>query len=318
MNRLACLLALPLLGVAACAQVDVDLVLDRQFFLPAEPIEVGVRVANFTGSPLTLGAEKDWLSFTVEEVKGRVVSKLAEPSESGEFTLKQATRGTLRWNLAPLFAIDHPGPYRVVATVRLPSGEVYTTEAANFEIVSGVRLNEPREVGVKMPDGSFERRKYILQQVNFMKKVQLYLRVMDAHETQTFAVTPLGPTVSFDRPQWVVDAESRFHVLHRADSNNYLYHVFRGDGTLTIRQLWASEEGRPELRVNGEGEVRVFGGVRRPSAADLPASVGTNSVSGTNRTNAPPPGAAEEAGHRQAPATNPPEAKINDVTAPPP
>jgi hypothetical protein len=317
MTRLKALLILPCLAFVVQAQIDVDLVLEREFFLPAEPVEVGLRIANFTGDPLKLGAQRDWLQFSVESAKGNVVSKLAEPPESGEFTLQQSTRGTLRWNLTPMFSIDQPGTYRVVATVRLPSGEAYTTLPASFEVIAGVKLNEPREVGVKLPDGTTERRKFILQQVNFLAKVQLYLRITDVAESHTFAVIPLGSTVSFDRAQWVVDRETQFHVLHRATGSQYLYHVFLGDGSIVARQLWArSNEGRPELKVNDDGLVRVYNAVRISSPGDLPAAKGTNSVGATAEPAAAPvkPEVKPDAG--PTPASKPPEAKPNDAKAP--
>ncbi|HRI16524.1 MAG TPA: hypothetical protein PLX89_26320 [Verrucomicrobiota bacterium] len=287
MIRRALLVLVFVLAWNVRAQVDLDLILDRQFFLPAEDIEVGVRIANFTGEPLTLGEDEGWLQFSVQEVKGRIAGKLAEPQESGAFTLEPATRGTLRFNLTPLFAMDDPGVYQVSATIRLPTGEQVGSAPQTLDIVSGVKLNEPREVGVKLPDGTVERRKYILQRVSFTKRVQLYLRVTDASEGKTYKVMALGPMVSFDRPEWLVDRASRFHVFHRADSNNYLYHVFAGDGTLTLRQTWlAGDSGLPELRVNDEGEVRVFGAVRRVSSGDVPRPPENSAGTGID-TNAP-------------------------------
>jgi len=301
MTRFTVWLAVPLLAWTAVAQVDLDLVMDRQIFLPSEDIEVGVRIANFSGDPLKLGEDPRWLQFQVEELRGRVASKLQEPPESGEFTLEQATRGKLRYNLTPLFSIGKPGVYRVFSSIRLPSGEEVSSAPNTFEIISGVRLSEPREVGYRHPDGTVERRKFVLQRATFLKKVQLYARLTDASEGHTFKVIPLGSTVSFDRPEWLVDRETRFHILHRADSNNYFYHILTADGSVAVRQLMLSSgDGRPEIRVNEEGEVRVFGAVRRAYPGDLPKP--PESTSGTNR-----PVALEQ------PATN---SITNDVQAP--
>ncbi len=305
MYRLMLLLVVPWFSLAVRAQVDVDLVFDRDSFLPGEPVIVTARFANFTGGPLKLGAESGWIQFTVEGIGGRVVTKLDDPRESGEFTLEQSTRGKLQWNLTPLFNLDEAGSYRAVASVRLPSGEVYTTPPANFEIVTGVALHEPREVGVKLPDGTIERRKFILQQVNFLKKIQLYLRITDPNESKTLSITSLGRTVSFDRPQWIVDRETRFHVLHRATGNLYAYHVFRGDGAILVREVWESDT-RPELQIlNETGEVGVKSGRRRPTSSDIPAASPTNSVS---EVQDPKEG---------APATQSPEVKTNDAPPPP-
>ena len=266
----------------ASAQVDVDLTMAREAFLPAEDIDVGVRISNFTGSPLTLGREPRWLHFTVERITGSVAERLSEPPESGEFTLEQATRGKLMFNITPLFRLNTPGAYRVIATVLLPGGEQATSAPKAFEIISGARVSEGREVGWKAPDGTVERRKFIVQKGNFQKKAQLYVRVTDAAEVNTIRVVPLGNSVSFDRPEWVVDRQTRFHILHRTDASHYLYHIILPDGAIESRQmLFNNGNGRTQFRVNEDGEIRVFGAIRRPYPGELPApteaSAATNS-----------------------------------------
>jgi hypothetical protein len=127
----------------------------------------------------------------------------------------------------------------------------------------------------------------VLQRVSFLRKVQLYARVTDESETHTIRVIPLGSTVSFDRPEWIVDRETQFHVLHRADSSHYFYHVLTADGTIQIRQLMIGDGvARPEIRVNKEGEVRVFGAIRRPYPGELPKPAEGGATSATN-TNSP-------------------------------
>jgi hypothetical protein len=264
------------------AQVDVDLTMAREAFLPEEDIDVGVRISNFTGAPLTLGKEPKWLQFTVERIAGSVAERLSEPPESGEFTLEQATRGKLTFNITPLFRLSTPGAFRVSAMVLLPGGEQALSAPRTFEIISGARIGA-REVGWKAPDGTVERRKFIVQKGNFQKKAQLYVRITDSSEAHTVRVLPLGVSVSFDRPEWVVDRQTRFHILHRTDASHYLYHIILPDGTIESRRMLINDgSGRTQFRVNEEGEIRVFGGVRRAYPGELPASketaVSTNSV----------------------------------------
>lgn len=300
MTRLAALLAMPFLVWSVMAQVDLDLTMERQIFLPSEDTEVAVRISNFTGEPLTLGQDPRWIHFTVEDLRGRVSGKLQDPPDTGEFTLEPATRGKLRFNITPLFNITTPGSYRIFVSIRLPTGEEVTSDPLTFEIISGVKLSEPREVGFRNAEGQLERRKFILQRASFPnKRVQLYARLTDSTESHTIKVIPLGNTVSFDRPEWLVDRESHFHVLHRTDSAHYFYHLLAPDGSLTLRQLWLADgSGRVELRVNEEGEVRVFGAVRRPYPGELPKP--SVVASSTNRV-------AEV----QSPTTN-----TNEVSAP--
>ena len=60
---------LGLVGLAlfrASAQVTVDVLLDQEQYLPNEAMPVAVRITNRSGQPLHLGAEADWLTFSVQ------------------------------------------------------------------------------------------------------------------------------------------------------------------------------------------------------------------------------------------------------------
>jgi hypothetical protein len=180
--------------------------------------------------------------------------------------------------------------------VLLPGGEQALSAPKTFEIISGARVGA-REVGWKAPDGTVERRKFIVQKGNFQKKAQLYVRITDASEAHTIKVLPLGISVSFDRPEWVVDRQTRFHILHRTDASHYLYHVILPDGTIESRQMLINNgSGRTQFRVNDEGEIRVFGGIRRAYPGELPApkeaAGSTNSLTAETKE-APAPAATD-------------------------
>jgi hypothetical protein len=267
-------LLIPLLAafaLGASAQIDVSVTLEQQQFLPGETLDASVRIANFTGGPLKLGAWPGWLSFTVEAGDGTVVARKGEMPDSGDFTLENATAGTIKFNIAPQFVLDRPGIFKVTATVSpKPGGDAFTSAPVNFDIISGSRLEE-RVFGHLLPDGTTERRKFILQQANYLKELRLYLRVSDDIETKTFKVTSLGTTVNFNRPEFLLDRHNHFHVLHQFGSVEYRYHEFAPDGSLLARELWAVAASRPKLKVNADGDVAVVGGVRRLSKSDVPA-----------------------------------------------
>jgi len=46
----------------ASAQVDIDLSLDQDYFLPSEAIPLAVKITNRSGQQLHLGADADWLT----------------------------------------------------------------------------------------------------------------------------------------------------------------------------------------------------------------------------------------------------------------
>lgn len=259
---------------SALAQIDVRITAKQEQFLPAEALEVAVKISNFTGAPLQLGTHSRWIDFTVERVDGGVVNKLTEPAEVGVFSLQQATSGTIRFDLAPQFALQQSGTYRITATVTpIAGGNTFVSPPLTVDIVNGVRLNEDRTFGYAKPDGSIVARKFILQQVNYLKHLRLYLRVTDGAESQTLKVLQLGPMVSFDRPQWVMDRQSHLHVLHQTGPDDLRYHEVDPEGAILVRQVWRISGRRPELRVNESGEIAVVGGMRRPDRNDIPAPV---------------------------------------------
>jgi hypothetical protein len=304
MNRHLCLFACALVTSTTMGQIDVKLSTTQEQFLPAERLEVAVKISNFTGGPLRLGSHPQWIAFNVQRADGGVVNKITNVPETGEFTLEQSTSGTLRFDLAPQFAIDRPDRYRVTATVTpVASGETYVSAPLAFDIISGVRLNEDRTFGFVKTDGSVEQRKYILQQANFLKHLRLYLRVTDATESRSFKVVPLGGVVTFNPPRWGMDRQSYFHVLHQFSADEYRYHRIDPDGNLLTLQTWRATSRRPELRVNDSGEIAVVGGVRLLDRTDIPAttdaelaaarralrpSVPSESTDSTATTNAPP------------------------------
>ena len=264
------------LAWAAYSQVDLKLDLPQTHLLTGERIEVAVRFSNFTGRPLTLGGETNWLRFQVEDHTGAAVYKVGEVPDSGSFPLQPVERGTLRFDISPGFKLDQPGRYRVFAIARVPGGDDVTSPAASFELVRGLRVAE-QAFGFEGPEGR-EQRKFVLQKANYLNAMALYVRVCDEKETTTYQVTRLGKTVSFTVPQEQLDAESRWHVLHQYGRVDYFHHVFRPDGTLELRETYLVTERRPELRVNDAGKVAVFGGARRSSVDDFPAPTSRVSV----------------------------------------
>lgn len=294
MNRSLSVVVALLLLPPACAQINVKLSVSQEQFLPAEELELAVKVSNFTGAPLHLGANPQWLAFTVEHTDGGgVVTKLADVPDSGEFTLQQATGGTLRYDLAPLFALDRRGSYRVSATVTpVNGGPSYASPPLNFDIVNGITLNENQAFGFTKPDGTVEQRKYMLQQANFLKHLRLYLRLTDATEGHTFRVISLGNLVTFTPPRWVLDRRSHLHVLHQFGATECLYHHFDPDGTLLARQTWLVTTRHPQLQVNADGEASVVGGTRRLERTDVPPPTEADLAAARPVVRAVPPSAA--------------------------
>jgi hypothetical protein len=277
MKRIGLWLSLVLASlVPAAAQVTVEVSQGQDQFLPGEALRTVVRVINRSGQSLSLGAEDNWLTFSVENRDGGVVPKVSEVPVTGAFVLPSSKTAVKRVDLAPYFSFGQAGRYQVTATVRIPtwSNEV-TSDPRYFDIVGGTQLWE-QDFGVPptngAPQGTPEVRRYILQQANYLKgQLRLYLRVMAA-SGRPVRVVPIGPMFSVSRPQPRVDSLSNLHVLYQNGASSYSYTVFNPDGKLLTRQTYDYVDLHPRLNVDEEGKVVVAGGVRRETASDYPPS----------------------------------------------
>ena len=280
-----------LLALVARAQVDVKLEFEQDKFLSGEKAEVLVRIANFTGAPLRLGENDDWIRFSVGNVSGVGVSRKAEPEPTGAFTLKPGARATLRFDLTPLFQIDQVGRYTATATVFTGPGETHAVTApAEFEIMRGVVLWE-REFGVV--GGQGERRRYAIVQANYLRRARIFAVITNPEASVTHHVVPLGTVVSFNPPSMALDPKNRLHIFHQYGADDFVHHRILHDGTVSIRHTYVSRVGRPILGVDGTGEVAVVRGTRRPGPHDLTlpeadSGSNTNTVVGRPGESAPP------------------------------
>jgi len=258
--------------LVAVAQVSVEVVLDQDQFLRDEALRVKVRVTNRSGQAIELGKDNEWLTFAVESLDGKVVTKLSPPDVTGEFKLESARVATRQVDLEPSYDLGEPGRYSVAATVKIKAwNEEVSSLPRAFQIVRGTKLWE-QEFGVPGAAGTPDARKYILQQANYQKSLKLYLRVADVNDNVVYRVFPLGQLVSFSQPEAQIDKSSHLHVLFQTGARSFLFQVVSPDGNVILRQTFDYADRRPALRADDEGRVFVAGGARRLAASDLPPS----------------------------------------------
>jgi hypothetical protein len=295
MNRIGLSLSLLLAALfPVAAQVTVEVTLDQDQFLPGEAIIAAVHITNRSGQILRLGAEDNWLTFSVESRDREVIPRSGEVPVTGEFFLESSKVAIKRVDLAPYFSVRLPGRYSLIATVRIKDWRrEITSEPRNFDVIEGTKLWE-QEFGVPNTAGPAnpipEVRKYILQQANYLKgRLRLYLRLTDTSGAKAFRVVPIGPMVSFGRPEPQVDKFSRLHVLYQDRPHSFNYTVFNPDGVLILRQTYDYLNTRPRLQPDGEGKISVKGGVRRETSDDWPPPPDTLSTDVTNPPTPPVP-----------------------------
>jgi hypothetical protein len=270
---------LGLWGVAllpVSAQVTVEITQDQDQFLPAESVPTAVRITNRSGQSLHLGREQDWLTFSVQAHGDEVVAKNAEVPVMGEFVVESSRVATKRVDLAPYFSLSHSGHYSVTATVRIKDwNQEIISPPRSFDVIEGAKLWE-QEIGV--PDAAAtnstpEVRKFILQQANYLKsQLRLFVRLTDASGDRTFRVFPIGPMVSFGRPEAQVDKYSNLHVLCQDGLHSFRYVVISPEGEIIVRRIYDYLDKRPRLQPDAEGKVLLIGGVRRITPDDVPPS----------------------------------------------
>lgn len=261
------------LAPVVTAQVNVDLSLDQDQFLPGESLQIGVRIINFSGQTLRVGKDNDWLRFTIEGAGNSIVPISGDVPVQGEFEVESSTVATRRVDLEPYFALNHPGRYLVTATVKLKQWDKdLVSKSKAFNIIAGTKLWE-QDFGVPNAAGqSPEVRKYALQQAIHLKQMKLYARVTDQSESRVFRVFPIGPMVSFSKPECQIDKSSNLHVLYQTGARSFNYSVINPDGRLLVRETYDYSDTRPVLRIDREGRILIGGGMRRLSSDDLPPS----------------------------------------------
>lgn len=273
------------------AQVSVELSLDQEQFLPSESIPLTVKVTNRSGQQLHLGAEADWLTFSVESTEGFVVIKNAEVPVVGEFDLETSQMATKHVDLQPYFSMTKPGRYKVTATLRIKDWAAQVASLPQrFDVISGALLWS-QDFGI--PDGTNaapEVRKYTLEKANYLRdQLRLYVQVSDGAVARVYKVSALGPVVSFTRPEAQVDRSSRLNVLWQTGAQGFSFAIVNPDGTIAQKDTYDNYYSRPRLTVDENGEVVVVGGTKRPTSSELPIVKPPNELPQVAPPVTPPP-----------------------------
>lgn len=260
--------------LSASAQVTVSLTLDQDQFLPSESLPVTVHITNQSGQPLHLGADPDWLTFSVEAADDYIVVKNADPPVVGEFELDSSQIATKRVNLQPYFDLKRPGRYQIVATVRIKDWNTDVASAPRgFDVITGAKLWS-QVFGVPLPAGVSNRppevRKYTLEEANYLhSQLRMYVEVSDESGATIYKVRSIGPMVSFSQPEEQLDRSSNLHVLYQSGAANFLYSVISPRGEIVRQEIYDYLNIRPRLHVGDDGSITVFGGVRRVKPQEI-------------------------------------------------
>lgn len=264
----ACLTAF----LSAHAQVKVELLLDQKQYLLKESLPVGVRVVNHSGRTLTFSGT-NWLSFTVEDHDNFVVKQLQDSPPPQKMSVETSYMATQWIDVGRTFDFSENTSYRLRARVHIDEwNENIFSDPIEFEIVKGTMLWE-QQIGIpRDPSQPPEIRKYIVQQANYLKDLQLYVRVTDATEKVVYAVIRLAPMVQISQPEAQIDTLNRLHVLTQIGMRQFMHFCIDPDGHLVLRNTYRVAGRRPKLEVTQDGGVYVNGGSRMLRKDDIPPS----------------------------------------------
>jgi len=257
-------------SLSLTAQVAVELQLEQEQYLANESLVVVTRVVNSSGQALRIGTEPGWLVFNIFDNDNRPLRPVEPVPLVEAFTLDSSKVARLTVDLMPFYDLTRVGRYTLSVTLHVPQlGQSFAAAPVKFDIINGARLWE-REFGVPS-QGVPEVRKYALLQANQMKQLRLYLRITNPAETRVFKVMPLGPLVSFSKPETQLDSLCNLHVLCQVGAKRFFYHCVDPDGVILLRQTYEySESSRPVLRMSDEKGVYVHGGRRVVVMSDIP------------------------------------------------
>lgn len=268
------ILASLILTRAAAQIVTVEVKLDQDQFLPGESLPVTVRVLNNSGQTLKLGANPNWLKFSIVYAdNGAAVINNSEPPVVEPFTLGSSEIATKRLDIAPYFRLKHAGRYHLVATVHIDEwNSDVVSPPKDFDIIDGAEIwSQDFGVPTTVTNRPPEVRKYILEEANYLRKqLRLYVLVSNQSRTAFYKVTAVGPMVSFSQPEEQLDRMSNLHVLYQSGAQSFIYSVINPDGTITQQDIYDLVNTRPHLSMNSAGDIVVVGGVRRPKPGELP------------------------------------------------
>lgn len=260
-----------LLIPSVIAQLGLQVECERYRHLAYEPVELSVKVRNYSGNPLNFGAGGSMV-LTVRHNGKILPSSLSQ--ELGKnpihgLTLPAGGEKTLDLQINNFAPIQKAGEYEAVLMVgheRLPNA--YRSRPTRFSVEVGASVWE-RSVGVPRPnsDGPIRTRKISVVRFRGDDGAMFMLRIEDA--SYVYAVRPLGASIIGVKPEGEIDARSFIHTLVRTAPRQFDYRVFDLSGTQKDHKIYLYEGSNPRLvRDPDLGRVMVAGGRQAVEGVD--------------------------------------------------
>ena len=274
----AALAAAPLL---LCAQIGIEVSLNREVYMQYEPVYACVALRNDTGRPLLFGRDPKFQGFVLFEIRDREGRLVPQRPDAGISVTGLVLRpGEVKRMVIPIhkyYDLDRTDRYTVNAFVShnlLP--HEYQSRNVNFRIEKGVKVWS-RTVG--MADIGEEKsvtprtRTYTIRVLSEAPNKYYYLVVED--DKYTYGVMRVGREIGREKFTAEVDMLSRIHLLMPISPKVFHYLSFSIDGENVNNSYWKISGTIPMLyRDPVTGVVSRMGGAEARKGIDFrdPAS----------------------------------------------
>ncbi|MDX6765836.1 MAG: hypothetical protein SFU85_03510 [Candidatus Methylacidiphilales bacterium] len=252
--------------VAGQAQVRVILSAEKSTFLLFEALPLSVKLTNASDERIVLNNDggRPWLSFIIQGADRRVV-RTESKLETEPLVLEPGSSRILTFDLTPHYAIRDSGQYSVQASVAIPGGRSFLTDALVLNVGKGevIWTKSYQEAGSQR----------VVSLIRFIDKKDssLYLRVEEPRENLVYTTFKLGRVISYTTPEVRIDAFRNIHVLHPVGPRLFRYTQTDANGQI-VRQEDREVQGSlpPALQARDDGRVEFVGGRKMDVANERP------------------------------------------------
>ena len=237
-------------------QINVDLKLSRQQFIPHEPIPLSVRITNRAGRELLLHGDnrRSWLNVMITDQRGNLVAPYKNLGfQAAKIPVGRSVAKEL--DLNTLFPLHSYGKYTVYTVISLPTGETFQSARKTFDITKGTTLYEQRVgLGPKARD-------YRLISFAPGRTSYLYFQAELVEKRRVVTTYPIGELLQHRAPEATVDRDGKLNVLYLGAPDRFIHVLIDSRGKVANRTIYKrGQSGDPRLVAFANGEVRVAGG----------------------------------------------------------
>ncbi|HRQ88895.1 MAG TPA: hypothetical protein PLA50_08865 [Bacteroidia bacterium] len=262
------LLIAMLLAMASplCAQINLDLKLDRSLYLAHEPITGELLIVNMAGRDLIFGDSggMSWLDFSVTDGAGNLVTPVRSERTERPIVLEAGQTYKHKVTINRRYPMGNIGTYRVKASVHFPQiNRVFETKPMTVQVTDGQPMWS-QIVGVPQghPQAGTYREYSLMTYYHGARSKAIYFRLKDSDSGAVFRTYPIGDYIALRPPAHAIDTQNQLHVLHMTGPQAYKYTVINIDGEPVQQQVLYEKGGnRPELKRSSYGDVSIVGGL---------------------------------------------------------